>query len=199
MALTKTGAAVDAWQEIAQNTVLEGTAVDISDAYDAVLYIDMALTSATAHTGTKISVEVSPEASGDEGWTPVTEFIGPTGTANTEASTANPLAAAATTGTVASTTGYDADETRWIFIEDATFANSELLKLVSHVSNTSLTWQDGTAREHANTAVFWNIAKRYVVQLPTSALRVRIVYDNTYDSDGSTVGVHAHVVETTAV
>lgn len=79
--LAKSVAEVDAFQEIAQNTILEGATVDVSGLYDVTLYIDCALSSTTAHTGTEIIVQVSSATSGDNMWENLTSFTGVTGTA----------------------------------------------------------------------------------------------------------------------
>uniref|UniRef100_A0A6M3IMR2 Uncharacterized protein n=1 Tax=viral metagenome TaxID=1070528 RepID=A0A6M3IMR2_9ZZZZ len=200
MALTKSVAAVDEWANVAQNAVREGATTDVSGCYEAALHIDIALTAAAAHTGTKIRVEVSSNTSGDEDWSRYMEFIGPTGTPNTEPITNNPLAAASTTATCVSTTGlYDDDETRLIYIKDSTIANSELVLLVSHVADTSVTWQDGTTNEHAQNTAMWDIAKSYVIDLPMWANRVRTIYDNTYDSDGAACDTKCRISKVTAV
>jgi hypothetical protein len=164
------------------------------------LFIGIALTSATAHTGTKIRVELSANTSGDEDWGALCEFIGPTGTPNTENITNDPLSASSTTATCASTTGlYDDDETRQIYIKDSTIANSELVLLVSHVADTSVTFQDGTANEHAQNTPMWDIAESYQVDIPFWANRVRVIYDNTYDSDGATCDTYCRISKVTAI
>ena len=199
-ALTKSTAAVDEWAEVAQNAVREGATTDVSGCYEATLHIDVALSSATAHTGSMIVVQVSSNTSGDEDWTTFVAIPGPTGTANTEPITNNPLSAASTSATCASTTGtYDDDEAHWIFIEDSTVANSELVWLVSHVADTSVTWQDGTTNEHAQTTPMWDIAETYNVTLPFSAYRVRVIYDNTYDADGATIHTKCRISKVTAI
>lgn len=200
MALTKSVAAVDEWANIAQNAVREGATTDVTGCYSASLHIDIALTSAVAHTGTKIAVQASSNTTGDEDWSTYLEFIGPTGTPNTENITNNPLAASSTTATCADTTGlYDDDETRWIYIKDSTIANSELALLVSHVANTSVTFQDGTTNEHVQNTPMWDIAETYTVELPLWANRVRVIYDNTYDSDGAACDTKCRISKVTAV
>ena len=199
--LTKSTAAIDEWAETAQNAVREGATTDVSGCYAATLHIEMALTSATAHTGTKIEIQLSSNTTGDEDWTTLTSFIGPTGTPNVEPQTENPLAAGQTTINCASTTGlYDDDQTRWIFIEDtAAVANSEMVYLVSHVSDTSVTIQDGTTNEHAQNENMWDIAEKYTVSLPMTANRVRVIYDNTYDSNGATCHTKTRITKVTAL
>lgn len=198
MALTKSVAAVDACQEVAQNAVLEGTIVDVSGCYEAALHIDFALSNATAHTGTKIRVQVSSNTSGDEDWQDFYEFVSITGTTNLEVITNNPLSAGGTSITVASTTGYAAGQ--WIFLEDvSTFANSEWCFVTAVVTNTSMTILDGVTRQHAVNSICNSIAANYVIHIPAWANRVRVVYDNTYDSDGATVAVRARISKVTGV
>ena len=199
MALTKSGAAVDACQEIAQNTILEGTTVDVSGCYEARLHIWFALSNATAHTGTKIIIQTSAAASGDEDWTDYHTFISITGTTNLENCTDNPLHAGDTTLLCADTTGYTVLGS-WRFLEDvSTFANSEWIFQTAVTTNTSIGILDGVTRQHAQNSVLNSIAAVYEVLLPNDALRVRIIYDNTYDADGATVAVKASITKVTAI
>jgi len=199
MALTKSTAALDACQEIAQNTVLEGTTVDVSGCYEAALHVWFALSNATAHTGTKIILQVSANTSGDEDWTDYAELVSITGTTNLEVITNNPLAAAGTSITVANTTGYTVDGS-WRFLEDvSTFANSEWVFQIAVVTNTSITIMDGVTRAHAQNSILNSIAACYVFHLPLWANRARLIYDNTYDSDGATVAIKSRVSKTTAI
>jgi len=171
----------------------------LSNSYQSALHIDIALTSAGVHNGTRIIVQTASDAGGDEFWTNYLDFVGPVGTANLEAVTNNPLAQGAKTITVASTTGYEAEGVLEIFLKDNTPANSELLMLTDFTSNTDLTVLDGTVREHANTSVLSNIAKSYEIFLPLGIILARVLYDNTYDDDGATVFTRARVVEVGAV
>lgn len=200
MALTKTVAAVDACQEIAQNTVLEGAVTNVSACYSAALHVDFALTDATAHTGTKIIVQVSSAESGDEDWQDLYPgMVSIVGTTNLQVTTNNPLAAAGTSITVADTTGYTTNGS-WRFLEDVdTFADSEWIYQTAYVTNTSLTIIDGVTRAHAQNSILNSIAANYVFQLPDWVNRVRIVYDNTYDSDGATVAIRSRISKVTGV
>lgn len=201
MALTTAGAAIDAWLEVAQNTVREGAVTDVSPDYEDVLAIDVALTSAVAHTGSLIRVFVSTAASGDEFWYQHHVFLGPTGTTNLETITNNPLAAGGTSITMASTTGFTTygENSQWHFLEDATIANSELVLRTAHSADASITIADGVTREHANTAVLNSIAQSYPIALPMSTLRVKIFYDNKYDADGATIATRCRLVRTTGI
>lgn len=202
-ALTKAVASLDAWQAVAQNVVVKGATADVSANYQTTLYIDCALTSETAQAnGTEIRVQVSTAASGDNSWIDLTSFGGPTGTANSEASTANPLTAASTTITCASTTGYTlptGTDNGLRFILDATIANSEIVFQNGLITNTNITIVDGTTTQHANTAVLYNIVAEYVVNIPDTANRVRVIYNNTKDASGSTVAVRARLTTITGI
>lgn len=200
MALTIGNSTPDATAEIAQNAVREGAATTINDSYATVLNIFFAQTDATAHTGTRIIVQVALNTAGDEDWTTFFEFISKTGTGNLEVITNNPAAAGTTVFTVGSTTGYVADGVLEVFLEDVgTFANSEWLNMVSAITNTSVTMQDGSTREHAQNSIFNNIAKTYTVGVPIGYSRVRVIYDNTFDVDGATVATRCNVAQTTAL
>jgi len=199
-ALTKSVAAVDEWAEIAQNAVREGATTDVSGCYAATLHISYALTSATAHTGTKIEIQLSSNTTGNENWTTLTAFTTKTGTPNPEPRTENPLAVGQTVINCASTIGlYDDDGTRWIFIEDGTVANSEMMYLVAHSANASVTVQDGTTIEHAQSVNMFDIADVVAVELPITANRVRVMYDNTYDSDGATCHTLCRITKVTGL
>ncbi len=199
MALTKSRAQVDEWAEVAQNAVREGAEVSSTDSYSAMLHIEMGISSITAHTGTKIAVMVSASTGGDEDWTTLTEFIGPTGTA------ALTLFDAAEAGgqtvlSVAGTTGFEADETRWVFLEDTTeIAKSELALLVSAVTSDTITVLDGITNAKTTDSEAYSIADNYAIELPMSAYRARVVYDNTFDSNGATVHTRTSISKVTSI
>jgi len=204
MALTKAVAAVDACQEIAQNTIVEGVTVDLAAVYSAALHIWIALTNATAHTGTRVRVQVSANTTGDEDWSDIYDLIGITGTTNLEVITNNPLAIGdgpANAITVASLTGYAAGA--WAFLEDvSTFANSEWVYVVStsvEAGDDHIHTLDGVTRQHAANSIMNSIAAVYVVDIPEWANRCRIIYDNTYDADGATVAVRSAISKLTGV
>ena len=200
-ALTKSVDTVDEWAEVAQNAIREGATKDVSGCYEATLHLQYALSTETAHTGSIIIIETSSNTSGDEDWTEHCRFeIFGNDTANAEPITNDPLAQGSTTATCASTTGvYDDDETHWIFIEDGTVANSELIKLVSHVADTSVTWQDGTTNAHVQNTNMFDKADTKPITLPFSANRVRVIYDNTHDPDGSTIHTKCRLTKVTAL
>jgi len=205
MALTIAGEALDAWALIAQNATREGAAVDLSGSYASELHIDIALGTTTAHTGTRILVQTSSAAADDEFWTNLCDFIAVVGTANTEVVLDDPLAAAAAQIHVADLTGFTVATGGVLlaFLLDNTVANSELIRIVStsvEADNDHINLLDGVKREHAvTTSVLSNIAASYVIPIPLGCLRARVIYDNLYDADGSTVYTRTRAVTTTAI
>lgn len=196
---TKSVTAVDEWASIAQNAVREGATTDVSGDYDVILHIDVALTTGgTAHTGTKVDIQISSNTSGDEDWSTYRSFVSVTGTPNSEAVTGTE-AIGATVIECASTVGlYDDDETRFIFFLNGTVADSELGYLVSHVANVSVTVQDGITNAQTSSTMY-DIAQTYTIQIPFSTNRVRVMYDNTFDSNGSTVHTKTRISRVTAI
>lgn len=198
MAKTLATTALDACQEIAQNTVVEGNTVDVSGFYDGLLQVWYALTNATAHTGSKAYVEYSTDTTGDEDWAELEQLIFGTGTTNLEVITNNPLSVGGTSITVASTTGYTVG--KWLFLEDvSTFANSEWVRIKALTTDTSITAVDGVTRQHAQNSILNSVAGCCIpVYIPPTVQRLRVIYDNTFDTDGATIAIKAQVVGMTA-
>ena len=183
--ITAAGQVITDWTAVAQNTLVHSDILDISDDLEAQLMLQAFLDTTTAHTGTKIIVEVSWNTSGDEDWTDLTERVILIGTAATDLIEDNPLTAGSTSLTL---TGHTLTvEGIWLGIEDGTIANSELGRVASQSAN-AVVLLDGTTNEHAqNTAVF-NVAISDVIALLSASIRrVRIVVDNSYDDNGSSL------------
>jgi len=201
-ALTIDPELVTDWTAVAQNTVAESGVITCSSNFLTTLHIQAFLDSTTAHTGTEFFVLVSSKDAGDEDWH---EFGGRKvaliGTANTEPITNNPLAATSTTCTVADTGGnYEtAPMAHWIAIEDGTLVNSELVLQTAYVTDTSISWLDGTTNAHAQTTPLFDIADTWIVILPLGTNRAKLIINNTYDADGSTLNYKINDVEVTAL
>lgn len=201
MALTKGVESVTDWAAVAQNTVAESDTLDTSDHYGTLISIQAFLDSTTAHTGTKFQIQHSSNSSGDEDWIDYTEFVALIGTANSEAITDNPLSAASTTITMADTGGnYETPPMgRWLAIEDGTLVNSELVLNTGFTADTSITILDGTTNEHAQNTLMYDIAISKGILIPFPVYRVRVVVNNTYDVDGSTLNYRVRAVSVTAI
>lgn len=188
---TTSGTQVDEWAEVVTNSTRRGAVTTIDNDYATIVYIDLALTSTTAHTGTKITVYGSPETSGDQNWTEITRYTSITGTAVEEnpsnSSESGPVIE------VAVTAGYEDDESRWIFFEDnGTVADSEMGLLISHVSNTSITLEYALTNAKDTADRIYNIAQRIAINIPWGFRRFYIHYDNTSDVDGSPIHTHSY-------
>lgn len=201
MALTKTVEAITDWTAVAQNTVGESGTLDCSGHYATKLCLQAFLDSTTAHTGTEFIVQVSSNTSGDEDWHDYARFVALVGTANSENITNNPLSAGSTTITVADTGGnYETPPlAHWIAIEDGTLANSELVLQSGYTTDTNITIVDGTTNEHAQNTTMYDIAISEVIVLDASVNRARVVVNNTYDVDGSTLNYKLRAAKMTGI
>lgn len=200
MALTKNGLEVITdWTAVAQGAVAESGEFDVSDSYNHAFTIQAALDSTTTHTGTKFIIMITAQDSGNEDWAEFktdeidVELIG---TPLAENLTNNPLATGAATLTMADTAGFETygeaglglgQIPGWRLIEDSTLINSELIYQISVVSNTSITYTDGTANGHVQNTPLYNIAISKTVNLPDWVSRAKVIVHNAYDADGSTL------------
>jgi len=194
--ITLTETVINDWTAVAQNVIGESNEQDISDSLEATLVIQAALDTTTAHTGTKFIVQVAAAASGNEDWSNYAQFVGLVGTSATDLIEDNPLAAGSTSLTL---TGHVLTvEGIWILIEDATLINSELIFVASQAAN-AVVALDATTNAHVqNTAVF-NVALTKTISFPASIGRIRLLVDNTYDDNGSSVNYKASIIEATEI
>lgn len=118
------------WTTVTPPAVLETGAIDVSAAHEAMLHIDVALSSATASTGLEVIVQQRKEAALDE-WTDLVRFIGPTGTGVKSDFAAQEAAAQTTLSITNPTAGHLNHLGKFIFLEDtATIAQCEIAFLV---------------------------------------------------------------------
>lgn len=201
MAITKAVESINDWTAVAQNTVGESATLDCSGHYATNLCIQAFLDTATAHTGTEFIVQVSSNTTGDEDWHDYNKIVALVGTANTEPITNDPLAPGSTTITMADTGGlYETYPMgRWLAIEDDTLTYSELVLNTGFTTNTSITILDGTANNHIQNTAMFDIAISYVIILDSTVNRARLVVNNTYDVDGSTLNYKVRATEVTAI
>lgn len=186
----KVTTALNDWTAVAQNALVHSEELDISGVKKAQMQIQAALDTTTAHTGTRFIPQTSNKISGDEDWHTVTEFVALIGTAATDLIEDNPLAAGSTA--IALTGHALTAEGILLFIEDGTLADSEIAMEASQSAN-EVVLLDGTTNAHAlNTAIF-NVAMTQIVSLPAEAKRARLVVDNTYDDNGSTLNYRADI------
>ena len=196
--VTKDGSVVTDWTAVAQNTVVHSDILALTDDLSAILLLQAFLDqAATAHTGTKIVVEISWETSGDEDWTELTERVVLIGTAATDLIEDNPLSAGETdialTGHALTVLG------KLLGIENGTLINSEIVREASQSAN-EVVLLDGTTNEHAqNTAIFNVAISEAIASLEAAVRRVRVVVNNAHDPDGSTLNYRLMISRATDI
>ena len=199
---------VDVWAEIAQAGIREGATVDISANYQTTLYIDCCLSSEIAHTGTEIIVQISSALSGDSYWSDLVRFTGPVGTPVK----ADVLVAGSVGATVIEVTDPTTKELdhlkKFIFIENTVdITHSEIAYLVAQSDATDdITIQDGLTYAQETSADIFSVdgavasvVGMYPVVIPRSAYRVRVLYNNNYDSNGATVHTRCRLSKVTGL
>lgn len=205
MALAKQRQVIQDWNAVAQNTAEESAEADVSAVYVSALVIQAGLDTTTAHTGTEFIVMVNPHGSDNEDWAVWRKFVDLIGTALTEPISNNPLAAGVVTCTVADTAGFETygseiDEIPgWRLIEDSSLANSELIYQTLFVTDTSITWLGVSKNAHVQNTPLYNIAFSRTIELPMWAQRAKVIVNNHYDVDGSTLNYRVLSGEVTGV
>lgn len=200
-ALTIDPEAMTDWTAVAQNTVAESATITCSAHYITLLHIQAFVDSNTPHTGTEFIIHLSSKDSGDEDWHYFTKWTGLVGTADMEPIDDDPLSASSTTITLSNTGGnYEtAPMARWLAIEDSTLVNSELVLNTGYTTDTSITILDGTTNEHAVSTLMSDIADTWTLILPMGTNRARLIVNNTYDVDGSSLNYKVNAIEGTAL
>lgn len=196
MAITKAVESINDWTAVAQNAVGESATLNCAGHYATELNIQAFLDTTTAHTGTEFIVQVSSNTTGDEDWHDYNRFVALIGTAVTDLIEDNPLNAASTA--IALTGHAYTVEAIWLAIEDGTLINSELVFEVSQTAN-EVVILDGTTNQHAQNTAMFNIAISEVIMLDASINRVRVVVNNTYDDNGSTLNYKVRATEVTGI
>jgi len=182
-ALTKTTSIdeIDAWQKVDAGTLVVGNADAVSDSYDTLLYIEVALTDADAQAGCTVIVEVSYA---DDDWVELVPF---NGTAETPAATTindGTVTAGDTTITLtdATTGDFDVPGRKW-FILDGTVGNSESVKTVVNATHTVTLCQD-LLRNHADSLNVYDRVDEWTVSIPLGASYVRtLIHNSDADAD----------------
>lgn len=118
---------VMAWQEVAQNAVVESGSVDVSSYWNCTLHVFIALSSTTAHTGTEIIVQTGSEAGVDGSWTNLCRFIGPIGTAVSCAFVATEPAGETTIAIDNPVTNNMDNDGKFKFVENTVVADCEIV------------------------------------------------------------------------
>ena len=105
------------WTAVAAQAIQKTADIDVSACFSAMLHIDCAISSTTAHDGTEIIVQGRKEANLDE-WTDIARFIGPSGTATKSDCSGTTAAGQTVVGVTNPATGNLNHVGKFIFIED---------------------------------------------------------------------------------
>ena len=209
MALTKAVESVDAWAKVTAGTLREGATIDITPNYETTLHIDVSLAEAgTESIGAVIKVQVASNSTGDADWQTLTSFGGPTGTAFKRDISADEAAGQTVISVDAPITNNLDHLGKQLFIENtATAANSEIVYQVANSADVddTITIQDVLLNAQAAAdGDIWSIngtdsvVAQYVVALPMSANRVRVLYDNIL-ATGMDIFSRCRITKVTAV
>lgn len=194
--ISKSAAVTQAWTAVAQNTIAKSAEIDTGGAGSSIMHIQAALDTTTAHTGTRLIVQGSGASTGNADWHTIADFVALIGTAATDAIEDAPLAAGST---AIALTGHALTVlAKWLFIKDGTLANSELVMESAQTAN-EVVILDGTENAHVATTAIWNVAMEQIITLPFAIKRARLVVDNTYDDNGSTLNYKLRVSKATGV
>jgi hypothetical protein len=174
--VAKTFEAITDWTAVAAGAIGLSAELDCSLHGSTALHIQGGLSAAGANAGARFVVQVSSLATGRENWADYVEFVELVGTAVKD-DLEGTVAAGATSITLTSQGFAALTKTRWMFIKDATLADSELVQEKSQATD-SITLVEGTTNTHANTADITDIAFSKVVILDSSVVRARLMVDN---------------------
>lgn len=177
--ITKTqDVSVLAHQGVTHPGSVVGGAVSVTTHLAAWIAIYHAYVETTANaTSAEFHVQLTPYASGDEGWFTAVRFDTSTIAAPTEALTATePIGERALA--VASTTGFNVGNV--VYIQDAgTLADSEWGKLENVVTDTTLDLVDGLTAAKDSSDFAWGEAEIFHAYLDLTAMaRLRVYYIN---------------------
>jgi hypothetical protein len=115
------------WTSIALATYAESAEIDLTNIYEAMLHVDLAIVGTTAHLGTEIRVQVRKEATVEE-WTDWSRLVRLSGLTAFKTDVADTAAAAQKVIAIANPTAGNLNHIcKRLFILDATIANSEIV------------------------------------------------------------------------
>lgn len=170
--------------------VLVGAPIDVSGKFAALVGVKYGRTIATA-LGNEVlfRLEASFKGSADDSWYPIllwSSSLGKTACNSTTLS-AGPSAG---DGTVAVTSNTGIAAGTWLYIHEATIANSEWIRCKS-ISGTTVTLENNLTRAHTNGANIATLAESFAFPVDLRGVgRLRLVVDsNSNGASGQTVDV----------
>ena len=207
---TKTTTEVDAWLEVAQGGLREGAITDIPTDIAATLHIDVALVTTTAHTGTEVIVEVGTDTgNATDNWSVRRRYTCCVGTAVTLSLDATEPAAETSIACTDPVTANMNNDKKFKFIEHATDANSEIVYQTANsgdAGDTITIGRGGLAHEQTSSSALFDIDDPVIeavsqidIVLLSTDDRVRILYNNNFDPDGSAIFTRARITKVTSI
>lgn len=195
--ITPGGSVITDWTAVAQNTLVHSDIIDIGSDLEAMLILQAFLDTTTGHTGTEIIVQISHKDSGDEDWADLTRRNILIGTAVADAIENAPLGIGETAITL---TGHAYTVIgKWLAIKNGTLLDSELVMEKSQTAN-EVVIVDGVTNAHVATTPMYNVAFSDTIAYLTAAVRrVRIIVNNAYDPDGSTLNYRLMISRATDI
>jgi hypothetical protein len=179
-----------ALQALSSNTVVIGSAVDVSTKFSAFIGIHFGRATASAlTTGAKVRIEGSMKSSGDGHWYVLAEFQSAIAAAESEA-VSGTVNAGTNVVTVASTTNLTQGDL--VYIKNTTIGNSEWGRVKSISANVSITLEDNLVNAQTGSTIYDN-AELWTAYLDLAAVtRIRAVAD--FSGTGQACDVEALMV-----
>ena len=183
------GTSVLALQSVASGAVVFSSAIDVSTAFAARLFLWFGRRAATALTiPCRFRLEASSHANADGHWIPIWEQSSATVLAADEAVN-GACASGQAEIPMASTTSFADDDL--IFIDNGTIANSEWHRILLVHTNVHVTVEENLVNTQTGSTVY-NKAELYNVPIDlTTVKRLRLVIDNS--GTGQAVAVRAEL------
>ena len=177
-------------QSIASNTVVIGSALDVSTKFSAFIGIHFGRRTASALTvGARVRIEGSMKSSGDGQWYVLAEYQSAVAAAESEA-VSGTVNSGTNVITVSSTTNLIAGDL--VYIDNGTIANSEWGRVKSISANTSITLEDNLLNAQTGSTIYDN-AEIWTAYLDLSAVkRLRLVAD--FSGTGQACAIEAYMV-----
>lgn len=176
-----------ALQQVASNTDVPGTPVDVSTVLSAMIGIHFGRRATSALSASAvIRIEASTKASGDGHWFTLFAYTTGTAAANSQAVTGT-VNSGQKVVTIGTTTGFTVGNLA--YIENTTLGNSEFVRIKSSVASTSFTIEDDLA--HAQTgSTCYNQAEIAQIERDLSNVsRIRAFYDGSQTGQATAVEV----------
>lgn len=180
-------------QDIAANTVVVGSGVDLSGKEMGMVYARFGRRSASAAgAGVNIRIEASHKGSGDNSWYPLATFTSAFAACEGEA-VSGTVNAGTNVVTVASTANLAAGDL--VFISNGTPANSEWGRVKSIVTNTSITLEDNLVNAQTGSTLYDSAEIYAPVPIPKNVYRMRAVIDGASFTQAFSAQVKYSTVE----